>query len=410
MFNDLNTLIAHSNWVQADQSLGLVFQVFTNHDFDFVAVLEDNVVLGLCSRRDIGMSLGSQYGFSLFASKPVKGHVLPNPVFLTLDTPINEAFAAAFTRSEETFYEDVILLDTQGEFLGLIATQSLVKLQNCHHLENIRLLERQSQEISLKNEQIEEDLRLARELQQALLPASYPDFPSHPSDGGKERLRFHHYYRPYGLVGGDFFHIKKLNDNTVGIFIADVMGHGVRAALVTAMIGAMLGELTEQEFKNPADLVSHINLELCKILFQVAETTLFATAFYVLVDVENRRIHYATAGHPLPIHVQKSTGCAEPLAHQDPGTVLGVFKQAEFANGEASYEPGDSLILYTDGIVEAENPAGEEFGIVRLRESIIHHIDHPTSTVIDRLLDRAGNFVDYAGFTDDVCLVGVDLG
>jgi serine phosphatase RsbU (regulator of sigma subunit) len=408
MLNGLLKLISHNNWVQANQNLGAVFQNFTNHDFDFMAVLEEGVVLGLCSRWDIGMSLGSQYGFSLFASKPIKGHVLPNPVFVTLDTPINAVFTAAFARSEDAFYEDVILLSPQGEFLGLIATQTLVKLQNRHHLDNIQLLEDRSREIRWKNEQIEEDLRLSRELQQALLPASYPVFSSRQPEG-RERLRFCHYYRSVGLVGGDFFLIQKLDDTTAGVFIADVMGHGIRAALVTAMLRAMLDELAE-EFRNPADLIAHVNRELCGILSQVEETALFVTAFYVLADTENRRLRYASAGHPLPIHIQQKQGRVLPLEHREPGTVLGVFEQAVFSNGEAIYEAGDSLVLYTDGISEMVNPAGEEFGLDRLCAGLAASYEFLAGEQkFASLISQAESFVGQGGFRDDICLVGIDL-
>lgn len=409
MSSNLQELVSHHNWVPAEQHLGQVFQVFTNHDFDFMAVLEGGTALGLCSRRDVGMSLGSQYGFSLFAGKPVKGHVLPNPVFVKTGTPIDEVFTAAFARGEEAFYEDVILLGRQGEFLGLISTQTLARLQNQRHLENIRLLERQSREIRMKNEQIEEELRLARELQQALLPAAYPSFPPR-SPGGDEPLRFHHYYRPFGPVGGDFFHIQKLGDGTAGVFIADVMGHGVRSALVTAMLRAMLGELAAPEFDDPARLMGHVNRELCKILSQVEETALFATALYVRVDAAGRRLNHASAAHPPPIHARRGLGRACALQHPDPGTVLGVFEKAEFANGEVFYEAGDALILFTDGISEAANQAGEEFGLGRMSEFVAAHADRPARALIDGLIACAGEFAGGTGFTDDMCLIGVDLG
>ncbi len=408
MFDDLRDLISHRFWVQANQKLGLVFQSFTNHDFDYMTVLENGAALGLCSRRDIGMLLGSQYGFSLFASKPVREHILPNPLFVTVGTPINEVFTAAFARGEEAFYEDIILLDPQGEFLGMIATQTLVKLQNRHHLQNIEMLERRSLELRLKNEEIEEDLRLSRELQQALLPTVSPGFPPR-SPGGADTFRIRHYYRSYGLVGGDFFHIKKLADHAVGVFIADVMGHGVRSALVTAMLGAMLGEMAESEFGNPGSLMGHVNRELRKILSQVEKTTLFATAVYVLVDAENRRFYHAVAGHPSPIHVIQQAGRAQPLKHPEPGPLLGVFDDAAFANDVTPYALGDSLILYTDGISEVANPEGEEFGLARLCAVLAGSCGRPIQGMFTELIAQAERHAGQGGFSDDICLVGIEL-
>ena len=407
MSDELRGLISHTNRVQANQNLEYVCQAFALHGYDFMAVLADGEVLGLCSRRDLGMLLGSKYGFSLFASKPVSDHLRPNPFSIRIGTPMSEVFRAVFAREEEVFYDDVILLDPEGEFLGLVSTQTLVKLQNRYHLDNIQVLERQGREIRLKNEQIEEDLRLSRELQQAMLPANYPVFlPRMPH--GTDVFRFHHYYRPYSLVGGDFFHIIKLGDRSAGVFIADVMGHGVRSALVTAMLRAMLGELAEHEFMNPAGLVGHVNRELCKILSQVEEAALFATALYVLVDAESLRFRYATAGHHLPIHV-RGQGHANALEHPDPGTLLGVFEEAAFSNGEASYSPGDSLILFTDGISEAANPAGEEFGLARLCTALTCSFCHPAHDPFARLIAQAESFARPGGFTDDICLVGIEL-
>jgi len=407
MHDELCDLISHKNRVQANQNLEHVCQAFSLHGYDFMAVLEDGKVLGLCSRRDLGMLLGTKYGFSLFASKPVQGHLLPNPFAVKIGTPISEVFTAVFTREEDTFYDDVILLGRQGQFLGLIATQTLIKLQNHHHLENIQLLKRQSLEIQLKNEQIEEDLRLSRELQQALLPVSYPVFlPRTPH--GLSPFVFHHYYRPYSLVGGDFFHVVKLADRTAGVFIADVMGHGVRSALVTAMLRAMLGELTEQEFENPSCLMAHVNRELCKILSQVQKTALFATALYVLVDAENQCFRYASAGHPLPIHV-RSHGFASSIEHREPGTLLGVFDKAEFVAAKATYEPGDSLVLFTDGMSEVTNPEGEEFGLARLCETLASSCDRPIQEAFAGLITQAESFAGLAGFTDDICLLGIEL-
>jgi len=408
MVIDYREIVGHRFCVRADQTIGEVVQAFSHHDFDFMAVLDGNAVLGLCSKRDVGILLCSKYGFSLFANRPIRDHLRPKPVFVRVETPVHEVFTTVFARGEEAFYDDVLLLGPSGGFLGLIFTQTLIKLQNRFHLDSIRLLEEQSEEISRKNEQIEADLCLSRELQQALLPLSYPSFPPHSPDGA-DTISFHHFYRPLGIVGGDFFHIKKLSSQAVGIFIADVMGHGVRSTIVTTMLRTLLEELPEEGYKDPAGLLDHINQKLTGILIEAGKDILYATALYLVVDAERQGIQYASAGHPLPIHVQVRKNLVETLEHSNPGTVLGMFDEAVFFNDEASYEPGDSIILFTDGITEVEDSAGNEFSREQLSKAIGGVIGRPANEIIDALLGQAKNHSAKGEFTDDVCLVGIDL-
>ena len=408
MVIDYREIVGHRFCVRAEQSIGEVVQLFAHHDFNFMAVLDGTTVLGLCSKRDLGILLGCKYGFSLFANRPIRDHLRPKPVFVRVETPIHEVFTTVFTRGEEAFYDDVLLLDSSGRFLGLIFTQTLIKLQNRFHLDNIRLLEKQSNEISRKNEQIEADLCLSRELQQALLPLSYPSFPPRSPDGA-DTIRFHHVYRPLGIVGGDFFHIRKLSDQTVGIFIADVMGHGVRSTMVTAMLRTLFEEFPEEGYKDPAGLLDHINQKLTRILIDAGKDILYATALYLVVDAEQQSILYASAGHPLPIHVQVRKNCVENLVHSNPGTVLGMFDDTVFFNNEAHYELGDSVILFTDGITEVEDSAGKEFGRTGLCEAASNVIGHPVSEVIDAMLSQSKGYAAKGEFTDDVCVVGIDL-
>ncbi|MDD5033150.1 MAG: SpoIIE family protein phosphatase [Methylococcaceae bacterium] len=403
---DLQGLIGHRAWVDASRTVRDVFQLFVKERFEFMGVLEEGALLGMCSKRDIGTLLGSQYGFSLYANKPIREHLREKAICVTVATPIQEVFGAVFKREVDAFYDDVLLIGLSEEFLGLIFTQTLVKLQNSIHLENIRLLEAQRREIVLKNEQIETDLRMSRELQQALLPDAYPVFP--PGASGQSVLRFHHIYRPYGIVGGDFFHVKRVSDRAAGIFIADVMGHGVRPALITAMLRAMLEEF-EGGFLDPAGLIGHFNRELTRILKQAGDGVIFSTALYLLADAANRRLRYASAGHPLPLLIRRREGRVAPLDDPDCGTVLGLFEDSIYSNREIAYEMGDSIFLYTDGVIEVENAEGQEFGIERLCDTIAQHPSKPLGELFDEILASVMSFSASGKLSDDLCLVGVDL-
>ena len=407
MKTDLVDLIDHRHSVQAYQTVGQVFEVFAKHRFEYMAVLEGDHLLGICCKRDMGMLLGSQYGFSLFAQKPIRDHLRPDPVCADTETDIRELFGVVFSRSGDTFYDDVLLLSPAGRFLGLIFTQTLVKLQNRFHRESIRLLEQQQNEIALKNQQIEADLRMSRELQHALLPEHYPVFPPE-REATSSVFRFHHSYVPYGIVGGDFFHVTQLGDMRAGMFIADVMGHGVRSALITTMLRALLEGLGPERV-DPGRLLGQINVELTKILEQVGSEVMFATACYLVADAEEHTLSYASAGHPPPIHVRYRAGIIETLEHPNPGTILGVFEQAEYVAHISPIEPEDSVFLFTDGIFEVKNLQGQELGLEQLKKVVGSRLQLQTAHVLEEIITEARRYSEIDAFSDDVCLLALDF-
>src|SRR5262249_6333905 len=184
--------------------------------------------------------------------------------------------------------------------------------------------------LSERNAQVEAELRMACEVQQALLPQGYPSFPAHARPE-HSALRFCDRYRPNGAVGGDFFNVLPLSDSQAGVFQCDVMGHGVRAALVTAMVRVLMESLRDHA-RAPGPFLAEINHELLAILGQTS-VTVFLSAFYAVVDTVTGAFEYANAGHPTPLHVRRSAGEVAPLAGPTPGPPLGVRDQASYAAG-----------------------------------------------------------------------------
>ncbi len=258
------------------------------------------------------------------------------------------------------------------------------------------------------NDRMVADLRMACEVQQALLPQGYPSFPSHvPPE--RSRLRFCDRYRPNGAVGGDFFDVLALSDDRAGLFICDVMGHGVRAALVTAMVRALL-EGARALADDVGRLLAEVNRELLAILGQ-ASVPVFLSAFYVVVDVSTGEMRYANAGHPGPLLVRRREGVVEPLSpdgHQ-PGPPLGVRDQASYSVSRTSLAPGDLLVLFTDGLFEAAGPDQEPYGEERLRRAVERRLQLPTGRLFDELLAEVQDYTQGRGFADDVCLVGMEM-
>jgi len=262
-------------------------------------------------------------------------------------------------------------------------------------------------ELRQKNEELEADLALAREFQLAWLPVEPPDFP--PGDGGSNILGFHHAYEASGAVGGDFFSILPLSDTKIGVAVCDAMGHGVRAALITAMMRGLFEEFREFA-ADPGKFITEINRELAGLLGGT-DTTLFVTACYLVVDVADGRVCYANAGHPWPLHLQRAAGVVGSLRLENarPGPALGLVAGMNYRTLECRLEAGDALLVFTDGLFEISGPGDEQFGMDRLRETICTRLRLPTETLLREVLAEARGFSPSCQFDDDLCVVGIDL-
>jgi sigma-B regulation protein RsbU (phosphoserine phosphatase) len=266
----------------------------------------------------------------------------------------------------------------------------------------------QNRALSERNAQMEEDLRMACEVQQAILPQSYPAFPAGATTA-TSALRFCDRYRPNGAVGGDFFDVLPLSDTQAGIFLCDVMGHGVRAALVTAMVRALL-EGFRHLAADPGWFLAELNRELLSILGQTS-VAVFLSAFYMALDVGTGKLSYANAGHPVPLHVRRRAGEVAPLPPPGgaAGPPLGVVERAAYGVGNSTVEVGDLLVLFTDGLFEATGPSQEPYGEERLLEAVRRRITLPPGRLFDEVLAEVVQFTGGRGFADDVCLLGVEV-
>lgn len=262
--------------------------------------------------------------------------------------------------------------------------------------------------IARKNAEMEADLDLAREIQQAFLPQQYITLPraSAPADCA---LRFHHRYEPATALGGDFSDILLLSDTQAGIFICDVMGHGVRSALVTAIVRG-LAEETMSLSREPGQFLTAINRSLMAIL-QRTKTPLFASAFYLFADVGEGKIRFASAGHPSPLLARCDTGEIRALLPGDQGSgpALGVFDDAFYQTHESALAPRDFVVFYTDGLVEVANDEGEEYGEERMQTLIARQLQLAPAALLDELLREARDWAANGLFDDDICLVGMEV-
>lgn len=401
-------LVDHREAVQAGESLDEVRHRFLDNDLEFMAVLDGDMAVGLCSCHDVGMQLGSQYGFSLYAKAPIRDCLVPNPLTIRPDQPWQDVLQRVFSRTGERFNEDVLLVDGAGGFLGLISVQTLVRLQTRLLRRIIDQLEEQQAEISRRHRQMTEDLLMAREMQLAMLPRGLPPVVSGAVPGrGVARLVSH--YAPLGLVSGDFFEVLAVSDSAVGLMIVDVMGHGVQAALVTAMLRALMRDQRGLA-ADPGAFLTAINQSLCDILDE-CRLAVFASAFVLVADLATGTLGYANAGHPCPILLRRRTGTALNIDGEarSNGGVLGVNRRAVFHTGQRDLLAGDLVLLFTDGMFEIERGNGEILepeGLLALAAKLM---DLPGEALVRELVEAVRQVSPTGEFGDDVCLVGLDI-
>jgi serine phosphatase RsbU (regulator of sigma subunit) len=229
-------------------------------------------------------------------------------------------------------------------------------------------------QLNIMRQSIEQELRMARRIQQALLPEDMP-----PLDG----WNILHHYQPAREVGGDFYDFFELPEGRLGMVVGDATGHGMPAALVMATARSMLRAVS-QTSNSPGDVLRRVN----DPLFMDIPPNMFVTCLYAILDPESGRLLYANAGHDLP-YLRRRSGDAEELRAR--GMPLGLMPGMEYEEKETILEAGEAALFYSDGLVEAHDPEGEMFGFPKLRALVAEHGEE--RSLGDILLEELYSFV-----------------
>jgi sigma-B regulation protein RsbU (phosphoserine phosphatase) len=266
---------------------------------------------------------------------------------------------------------------------------------------------RYAKEIRQIKEEMEEEVRMAGELQKNFFPSSYPVFPEGASPA-ESCVEFMHHFNFCRDVSGDYCAITQLSDHEAGIFLCDVRGVGVRAALGTALVRGVMQEISMLGH-DPGAYLARMNELLFPLLNQDG-FRLESTACYLILDVVSGEVRLASAGHPLPIHFRSGQGAQwlfEDLSLRGP--VLGAEAMADYPTIECRLGAGDAVMLFTDGLFTVRNAADDRFGKKRLLDSAHSFEGEPLRDIFLGLEGDALAFSANGSFSDDVCMVGFKL-
>ncbi len=267
--------------------------------------------------------------------------------------------------------------------------------------------EKLESEIALKTDEIQRDLEFARDFQVKMMPQGYPHIKS-PFKNDMIGLDFYHIYKPASSVSGDFFDVLEISDSIVGIFIADVMGHGVRSALVTAILTTLMHNI-KSHADQPAEFLKLLNSHFHKMIYNSGEL-IFASAFYLVLDLENKTVRYASAGHPSPLLVDRHDGRVVPLTpHLTNNPALGLFPESDYQTFSRAINKHDLFLMFTDGVFECSDGDGVEFGQARLQQLLEANQSTDLHTLMDLIVNTINQYARPHGLDDDICLVGLEL-
>ncbi len=398
----LNELaIAAGSSLEVDQVLDIIVKKSLN-----AVGAEQGTIMLVTSYRErplqtlIRQADRSEERFQYKIGPHITGWILKNRQPLIIEDLATDARFKT-TREEEAAIRTVLGVPiwSRGKIMGVLVmsnkkngaafTENDLRLVSIIAAQSGQLIRNsQLQEESLRKKQLEQELNLARNIQLRLLPREEPHL---------EGFEIASYFRAAVEVGGDYFDYFSIDDNHLGIAVADASGHGPAAAMLMSMVKGVLHTLSTQ-FAAPEAILQQMNTTLSEII--PPET--FITMMLLTLDSEGL-LRFSNAGHNPPFWYNKSNGNGRFL--KLPGCALNLTTTPVYRVKEFRLNPGDFLLLYTDGITETMNPQTELFGEERFRQAALAVSAEPAEKIIQHLLDEISSFSHHAPQADDMVLI-----
>jgi phosphoserine phosphatase RsbU/P len=370
-----------------NQILDYLFNVFSEADRGYIMVLDANgqLVPGAIRRRR-----GEGQGAGLTISQSVVAQVLQEGKSVLSTASPHQTFAGTAKMCAP--------LAAQGKILGILLIEGRIEsrpftqedldlLSGIALQAGFALLNAQMHQAMLRQQRLEQDLQFAKRVQQSFLPSEPPV------------VSFFHFtrtYHPVYDVGGDFYDFIPLPGERIGVLIGDVSGKGVSAALLMARLTSDIRYYAISE-DSPARVLARANASL----ISTGQDNMFATVLYLVLDVQRRVMTVSNAGH-IPPQVRRGIDGSVVEIDEATGLALGVLPDTLFEEIAVGIDPYDTVLLCTDGVVEAKSPVSEEYGLPRLQRSMSHApVDAVLDTVVKDLQHHTGVTSQY----DDITMV-----
>jgi serine phosphatase RsbU (regulator of sigma subunit) len=353
-----------------------------------VADAEDRLV-GIFTERDFLRQASRERDWH---TSPIREWMSPYPYTIHPDAGWEEAVA-----SLERLRVRHLPVVENGKLVGIVTTRGLMA-RRAEHLNEIvrertRELKRANDALLARDAELTHYMKSAARLQKRLvLPQAPPDWPE---------VAWGMHYAPLDPLGGDLYGFARPDEDHLGVLIADASGHGVPAAMVAIMTRLAFAEASRTN-PNPGEVLAAMNQRLLDLADER-----FVTAFYGVIERTTRRLRYANAGHPFPIRFSARTGEATELPAR--GFLLGVMAEEVYAERVVDLEPGDRLVLFTDGVADCRDERGETFGHERVRDQLPSMAKGTAGQITEGYVKELNRFGGEAKAVDDVTLVVAEI-
>jgi serine phosphatase RsbU (regulator of sigma subunit) len=349
-------------------------------------VCGDSGLEGVISRRELfSTHLSKSYATELYGKKPISILMSESPLLMPSEIDINEALIRLLAHDPE-LVTDSFPATEENRYLGIVHVAEMIMAISRAQAGLLDTLE-------LLNARIRSEVNKAQQIQQGLLPPSSFRFAGLELDAVLINST---------EISGDFYDYFIIDHSHLGLLIGDVSGHGVQSGMVATAAKAGLQILLDRGIAAPGELLAGIN----SAVLAISSNTMMMTAVVAVIDLATHTVTLANAGHPYPYFYHAAEGT---VSMQDGvgGFPLGFDSESTYAELVVGFERGDRMLLYTDGIVEVPDNAGEEFGYTRLETHLRESIVGAPEQFRRSLVKTALQFSAADGFGDDVTIVVV---
>ncbi|MEM7477484.1 MAG: SpoIIE family protein phosphatase [Planctomycetota bacterium] len=377
--------------------LETLFQIFIQADRAFIVLKEGEQLIPRYFK-----ARQEEQEESLRISRTVMREVMESKTaIISLDASSDERFNSAVSIADFKIRSIIVapLLDSEDNAIGALQMDTLdakrrfeqsdldilagVATQAGVAIENAQLHEQ-----AVLQQQMEQDLELASGVQKALLPQAKPELAGY---------EFYDYYHPADSIGGDYFDYIQLADGRMVVIVADVAGHGVAAAMFMAKLSAETKFYLASE-SSPSVAITKLNEKMCALGVEK-----FVTFICLVFEPESGKMEIVNAGHMAPIWLKPDGSVSEP-GYDAAGVPIGIVDSWEYESAMIEVEPGDRLIMYTDGINEAPDINGNMFGIAKLQE-LVAGGKGSLEDIGEHIISDVKQFIHGTAQADDMCLV-----